>query len=416
MAKKSIDNEYEEVDLVDDSYQIDQVPKTYVLLDKYWDTIEDNLPRNRSVLKRFIATYRNKNIDKLETPYPIDFPPWTPPCNKIFYAVTGIDEEEFVESVMTIRGHEGYLDPYLKDKAPYILALMIARWLMIHDYTQELTIMQHYIGYSHYWAVFSVFFYSNKNKRKYKPKLEVMKYTINEMSYKSRLKALGSVDKWLQDGVMNGMNTYKERLLRASDFELHYINEKIRSKFKSAMKTLYRAQEKNEREKNYIFTSSSHMGDDIIDNTYGVAEVISLASTFTTKFFADPITEKALKGALIPGGITEKDLRNVILMISDDKKNLDDVSKLYQSLFYIFLEDNKYKVRDIGGNRFYYEMEKLYKPGNTNDPNRNYIKTILDKWLSMGSATFRSTNRTATITTFRKSIYEYFVLKIMYDK
>lgn len=410
MAKKKIDNEYEEVEFTEDDYQIDQVPKTYVLLDNFWSFLEKNLPHNKSSLVRFIANYRNKNIKKLETPYPIDYPPWIPACNKILYASTGIDEDAFVDAVLTIRGHEGYEDPYLKDKAPYILALMIARWFMMHDYDKELTIMQHYIGYSHYWAVFTNFF------KRYKPKPEVMQYTINEMSYKSRLKVLGSVDKWLQDGVMNGITTYKERIMRASDFELHYINEKIRSKFKSAMKTIYRAQEKNEKEKNYIFTSSSHMGEEIVDNTYGVAEVISLASTFTTKFFADPITEKALKGALIPGGITEKDLRNVILMISDDKKNLDDVSKLYQSLFYIFLENDKYTVRDIGGNRFYYEMEKLYKPGNTNDPNRNYIKTILDKWLSMGSTTFRSTNRTATITTFRKSIYEYFVLKIMYDK
>ena len=123
-----------------------------------------------------------------------------------------------------------------------------------------------------------------------------------------------------------------------------------------------------------------------------------------------------LKGALIPGGVTERDLRNVILMISDDKSNLSDVNKLFQSLFYIFLENEKYTVRDIGSLRFYNEMEKMYKPGNTSDPNRMYIKEILDKWLSMGSATFRSTNRTAMITTSRKSIYNYFVLKIMLDK
>ena len=91
-----------------------------------------------------------------------------------------------------------------------------------------------------------------KRAKKYKPKLEVMKYTINEMSFKSNLKALGSVDKWLQDGTHNGIETYKERLLRGSDFELHYINEKIRSKFRSAMKTIYRAQEKNEKEKNEL--------------------------------------------------------------------------------------------------------------------------------------------------------------------
>ena len=65
---------------------------------------------------------------------------------------------------------------------------------------------------------------------KYKPNIKVMKYTIGEMSYKSKLKALGSVDKWLQDGVHNGIEAYKERLMRASDFELYYINEKRYSK------------------------------------------------------------------------------------------------------------------------------------------------------------------------------------------
>lgn len=408
--REEFDNEFEDLELTKDDYQIDQVPKTYVLLKNFWDIIENNLPRNKSKLIRFIAEYRNKNISKLETPYPLDYPAWIPDCKRILFTTTGIDEDDFTEAVMTIRGFEGYQDTYLKDKAQYILALLIARWFMMHDYQSELNILEYYIGYSHYWAVFSTYF------KKYKPKPEVMKYTINEMSYKSRLKALGSVDKWLNDGVKAGIDSYKERLIRASDFELHYINEKIRAKFNSAMKTIYRAQEKNEKDKKYIFTTATYFGEDMVETTYGVSEVLSLAGSFTTKFFADPVSEKALKGCLIPGGITEKDLRNVILMISDDRNNIKDVTKLFQSLFYVFLESGKYSTRDIGTNRFYYEMEKVYKPGNTNDPNRTFIKEILDKWLSMGSPTFRSTNRTATITTFRKSIYEYFVLKIMIDK
>ena len=412
MAKKKdvLENEFEDIELTKDDYQIDQIPKTYVLLERFWSSIEKNLPKNKSTLIRFIATYRNKNISKLETPYPIDYPPWVPSCKNIIYSTTGIDEADFTEAVLTIRGYEGYEDPYLADKSQYILALMICRWFIMHDYEKELTIMEHFIGYSHYWAAFTAYF------KHYKPKPEVMKYTINEMSYKSNLKRLGSVDKWLQDGVGNAIDGYRERLLRASDFELHYINEKIRSKFRTAMQAIFRAQAKNEKEKKYIFTADTQMGEEIIENDYGISEVLSLASSFTTKFFADPITERALKSSLKPGGITEKDLRNVILMISDDKNNLTDVTKLYQSLFYIFLESGEYTVRDIGTLRFYVEMQKIYKPGNTNDPNRNYVKEILDKWLYMGCPTIRSTNRTATITTFRKTLYDYFILKIMQDK
>lgn len=411
MAKAPKEEIYDDevVDTKDD-LKIDQVPKTYVLLDNWWETIEKNMPKNYKNFIRFIAQYRNKFISRLETPYPLDYPPWLPICNRKIYEAAGVDEDAFVKDVLTIRGWDGYEDSYLKDKAPYILLNMLDRWFLLHRMDKERNIVQHYIGYSHYWAVFTVQF------KKYKPKPEVMKYTINEASYKSRLKALGSVDAWLYDGVASTMKTYDERLRRGSDFELHYINEKIRGKFKSAMKTLYRAQEKNEREKRYVFESKTKLGEDIVENAGTVSNILTIADGFATKFFADPINEEALKGSLIPGGITEKDLRNAILLISDDDKNLQDVSKLYQSLFHLFLDSGKYRQQDIGTLRFYYEMEKLYKPGNSNDPNKTFIKEILDKWLSMGSTTFRTTNRTATITTFRKTIYNYFILKIMKDR
>ena len=214
---------------------------------------------------------------------------------------------------------------------------------------------------------------------------------------------------------MNTLDTCNERLLRGSDFELHYINEKIKSKFSSAMKTIYRAQEKNEKENNYIFTSKGVVDGEMVENTYGSADVLVLADAYATKFFEDPLDESLVDSALIPGGITKRDLTNVILMISDNKDNLGDVKKLYQSLFHLFLENGRYTPKDIGSTRFYYEMDKLYRPGNSNDPNKLFIKEVLDKWLAMGSKTFRNTNRTPTITTFRKSIYTYFILKIMHD-
>ena len=407
-SKNAKDEWDEEIESKDDK-KIDQVPKTYVILKHHWDTINQNLPKNLGTLIRFIAKYRSLNIDKLETPYPIDSPPWVNECNRILYTVTGIDEKAFVDDVLTIRGWDGYVDTYLKDKAPGILLMLIARWLIMNKKAKELSIIEYYIGYSHYWQVFHRYF------KKYKPKLEVMKYTIEEMSYKSRLKALGSVDKWLYDGVMNTLDTYNERLLRGSDFELHYINEKIKSKFSSAMKTIYRAQEKNEKENNYIFTSKGVVDGEMVENTYGSADVLVLADAYATKFFEDPLDESLVDSALIPGGITKRDLTNVILMISDNKDNLGDVKKLYQSLFHLFLENGRYTPKDIGSTRFYYEMDKLYRPGNSNDPNKLFIKEVLDKWLAMGSKTFRNTNRTPTITTFRKSIYTYFILKIMHD-
>lgn len=409
---KPVKSEYDDDDVIDkkELYQIDQVKKVYNLKNNFWDTIEKNLPKNKKELISFIGQYRSKFIDKIETPYPVDYPPWLPSCEKILYKDTGIEKDEFVETVLTIRGYDGYKDTYLKDKAPGILLLMIAKWFKIHNYDKEYKILCHYIGYYHYWGAFTSIF------KKYKPNLKVMRYTMEELTHKSKLKSLGSVDKWLYDGVYNSIATYNDRFMRSSDFELHYINEKIHSKFKNALKIIYRAQEKNEKEKNMILTSTQFMDDDIVETSYGVTEVLGLANEYTSKFFANPISEKAIKGALIPDGIKEGDLRRVITIIASDKKNFEDLERFYQALFYLFLDNTKYTVRDIGSARFYAEMDKLYKPGNTNDKNRLYIKDLLDKWLSLGSPTFKTTNRTATLVTFRKSAYTYFILKIMEDK
>ena len=404
-------NELADIEDAKEEYQIDKVKKTYVLMHHHWDTIEKNLPKHKNELVRFIGKYRNMNIDKLETPYPADYPAWVPMCNRILYQVTGIDETSFVNDVLTIRGWEGYEDTYLKDKAPYILMLMIARFFMVHDFDRELEIMKHYIGYAHYWGVFTDIF------KRYKPNLAVMKYTIEQMSYKSRLKTLGSVDRWLAEGVGDTLTTYHKRLMRASDFELHYIQEKIRGKFKSAFKTIYRAQVENERAGNRIFISKDviNTGEEEmrVENTHGMAQALQIANGYTSKFFANPVDEKILKQAIVPGGITEKDLRNTLLLIADDRNNIEEVRTFFQSLFYSFLQAGDYKERDIGTLKFYKEMDRIYKPGNSTDPNRNFVKDELTKWLEMGSKTFRSTNRTATINTFRRSIFNYFLLFIM---
>ena len=416
MARSKEMMDYDELaDITDaqEEYKIDKVPKTYVLMKHHWETLEKNLTKHRNELVRFIAKYRNINIDKLETPYPYDYPAWVPMCNRILYQVTGIDEDAFVEDVLTIRGWEGYEDTYLRDKAPYILMIMIARFFLIHDYKSEYEIMKHYIGYAHYWGVFTDIF------KRYKPNKDVMKYTIEQMSYKSRLKSLGSVDRWLAEGVGDTLATYHKRLMRASDFELHYIQEKIRGKFKSAFKTIYRAQEANERSGKRILVSKDvvNTGDDEVrvENTHGMAQALQIANGYTSKFFANPVDESIIKQSLIPGGITERDLRNTLIMIADDKENIDRVRKFYQSLFYLFLQSGEYKQRDIGTLKFYKEMERLYKPGNTVDDNKLYVKSMLDYWLEVGSKTFRTTNRTATITTFRKTLFNYFVLKVLKD-
>lgn len=65
---------------------------------------------------------------------------------------------------------------------------------------------------------------------------------------------------------------------------------------------------------------------------------------------------------------------------------------------------------------FMLEMQKMYKAGNSVNKNRIILGNIIDKWLQLGSTTFRLTNREATKSVFRRSIFDYFVVKVMLDK
>ena len=62
------------------------------------------------------------------------------------------------------------------------------------------------------------------------------------------------------------------------------------------------------------------------------------------------------------------------------------------------------------------EMQKMYKAGNSINKNRIIVGNIIDKWLKIGSATYRSTNREATKSIFKRSIFDYFIIKVVLDK
>ena len=124
---------------------------------------------------------------------------------------------------------------------------------------------------------------------------------------------------------------------------------------------------------------------------------------------------KKQKGGYIP----ERELRNTIYAIADDQNNQDDVRTFYQCIFVLFfnnLDGIQYTVKDVNTLKFMMEMQKMYKAGNSINKNRIIVGNIIDKWLKIGSATYRSTNREATKSIFKRSIFDYFIIKVVLDK
>lgn len=395
---------------------VDAVPKRYEILNNFWDRVEKNLPKNTNTLMRFIAHYRDINLKVLDTPYPIDYPVWTETNKRAVCDAIGVDEKELRPIVMGIEGVGGYKDPYLSDKA-YIFAMFLAyRYYLLTGQEKYATMMEYYIGYRYYTMAFT-----NSFKR-FKPKPEIMMYTINNMTYKSKIKKFASVHKLIYYLTDSTMITYKERLVRGSDYEILYVIDKMRDKYNNIFKDIYRKHAESIKNKEYIFTSV-----DFDDegkqrpNSSMTGEIITLADRYTTRFFESPISEICIKYARNKdsksGTIPERDLRNTIAKIAGDTENQEDVRTFYQSVFYLFFSgEKKYTAKDVNTPEFIVEMQRVYRPGNSIDKNKIIIRDIMDKWLKIGSATYKSTNRTATISIFRKSIFDYFIFKTATDK
>ena len=419
MAKKDAYDRNEDLDLLD----VDGFTPVYNINNTFWDTIEKTVPKNTMKFVRFVQKYRDININKLETPYPCDYPIWSKECENIVYDTLGIDSEDLYKITSNIELPNGFQDKYLvkgNSRTTMLIQFalfMLYRYYLINNKVKEMEITKYYIAYFFYFSLFTKYF-------KYKPNKAVMEYTINSLSFKNQIKQTGSVNKWIYTMSDASCRKYEPIIIRGADSDYYKCIRRTHTKFNDAMNNLFNAFMKDYENKNVMYTSKAQDSEgNMLDQNSLSADIIQLADKYTTRFFSNPNSEEVIvfvcdkkqKGGYIP----ERDLRNTIFNIADDQSNQDDVRAFYQSVFYLFFNNSsnhKYTVKDVNTMNFMLEMQKMYKAGNSINKNRIIIGNIIDKWLKVGSATYRSTNREATKSVFKRSIFDYFIIKVTVDK
>lgn len=420
MAKVKDNSDHnDDLDILDQ----DGFTPVYNINNTFWDTIEKNVPKNTNKFIRFVQAFRDANINKLETPYPVDYPIWRPDCERIIYNTLGIDPDDLYKITSNIELPNDYKDKYLvKGNSRTVMLIqfalfMLYRYYLIHKKEKEMEICKYFMAYFFYFSLFTKYF-------KYKPNKDIMAYTINSMSFKNQIKQTGSVNKWIHGMITASCDKYEPIIIRGADTDYYKCIRRTLTKFNDAMNNLFSMFMKDWENRNAIFTSKA-MDDDgeMMDQSSLSSDIIQLADKYTTRFFENPNSEEVIayvcdkkqKGGYIP----ERDLRNTIFNIADDSSNQDDVRTFYQSVFFLFFHNssnNKYEVKDVNSMKFMLEMQKMYKAGNSINKNRIIIGNIIDKWLKIGSQTYRSTNREATKSIFKRSIFDYFIIKVTLDK
>ena len=110
--------------------------------------------------------------------------------------------------------------------------------------------------------------------------------------------------------------------------------------------------------------------------------------------------------------VSVNETRNTIIKLCQNKNESERIKSLCESILYLFLFGGENRVEDLPGNTFLKFCLDVYKKSNTTDENIIKIKSILDDWIKEYSVAYKNTQRVATLNSFRRAIYTFFVLMI----
>ena len=406
MANKKINIEEEDDVVLDSNIKIDNIKKMYTLKNKYYSIIETKMQSIEKTLLRHISRYRDNNISILSSPYPLSYPLWKADDNNIIFNLLGIDEDEFMSDILKVKLPADV--PIKKNFTPFpTLMILIMKYYIENLDNVKLNILFYYMAYSMYWSIFSKYFPS------YKPREETMTYTINNLSNKFILKKLGSIDGLLYYSVSNTIEAYRKRVKRASDAELYYIIDALKTRLNNYFNKIKNEYEKNDKEKNVIFKSDEIDDASVIrDNTSVSGTVESLSIAYTNKFFASYVNQNIINKASKLTSVSASELKTTLNILLSDQR-IDQVKKFYASLFYVFFSEPGVTEKTVQSMKFLGVMGKIYKKSNTTDKNIIAIKELMNEWLTEGSKSYRVSNREGTLNNYRKAIYYYFIFSIV---
>lgn len=260
---------------------------------------------------------------------------------------------------------------------------------------------------------YSFYFYSSLHYKyfQYGANEDIMNYTINNLTYKFKIKELGSLYKAVEAVVMKSHDSYKEELIRGEDGDLAKYISSLKVRLNDVVKNIKNEYTNNYNEQNYMNRESDDYSEEnyhIADNTSYSIKRISDSALIKLMTYG-PDMKLAQLAAQI-GNVSQNEVRNVIMHLSNEDS--DDVSKLCELILQLFLFEKGNTVAEVGTKKFLAHCLDIYKKSNTNDELILEIKSILDKWLKKHSEKYKKTNREATLSYYRRAIFVYFVLHV----
>ena len=400
-----------------------KLAKSYTIRDFCESLIEKNYVKHEKGLLRAIAMYRDRNVEKLSSPYILDNMLFTQSDIDIVFKCCGTTKEEVQDMLNTLDDLPINTDQYFQDRLegkkiqkrniiPFrVLLIMIIRYYIINNDMQKADEVMFYYACSQFPSIYTAQF---RNGVFRKP---AMIYAVDHMSKKFTLKKEGSVGGAIVYPIKKAaLETYKTGLLDGSDFWIPYIIDQFKSRTNEMMKSVREAYEEAYVNGDVTYTEGGSFNDEgeMVERETSGGIITTLADKYASRFYSQSINLKIATTVANSSKVSVTEIRHVLGNMQQER-HIDELRQFYESVFTVYSDlTGHLSDDDLHSISFIQKAIEIYKKGNSNDKSIAVIKKITNLWLTRGSESYKASNNAGTLNSFRRAIYLYFIFIIRY--
>jgi len=379
---------------------------SHVLIDQLYPKVAKGLSDKKNVLKyeQIISAYIDKNSETLSAIGPTKLILFTDRDMLPIYQMCDTDPNE----VKKIKNSS----PDIKSGGQVLnipfntLMGMIIRYFTITKNEKLLKLSILYLGLSMYPSLFTKYF-------KFEPNENIMNYTINNLSLRFNIKRTGNLMVTIDNCCNGAYELHKNNIVRGNDKDIVQFILAVKTRFNSLIQKIAREFYKNHENGNYLNTELEVNEEDKFREADSSSYLVTrLTDSISLKLIVEGPPIKLITAAARSNQVSVNELRtHVTLMIND--KHKEEIRDIIESILQLYLVNQQNKAEEINSDKFLLYCLDIYRRSNTTDVHIIKIKEILDRWLTE-LGVYKKTQRLATINSFRKALYTFFVMSIMY--
>lgn len=379
---------------------------TKIFVDRLSEDISKAMEDKKNIdkISRHIINYVDRNNDKLQAMGPMKQIFFSDADMNIIYECSGITEKRALDTIKEVKA-TGLQAQWSNVGKPYLVVLsLMIREASIKKKKELVYLLIMYMGLSSYFSLFRKYF-------QFEPNPAIMEYTINNLSNKYKIKQLGTMYATIIDTMQVAHDTGESRLIGGLDKDLVvYIQDK-KTRLNDMFKNIRREFEVNYQQSKYMNVDyDSFDEDDYRESNSDTFEITRITDKVLLKLLIEGPQMQLVNLSAKLNQVSVNELRNYSNKIITGT-NKEGLRQVIESILTLFISTGGNKVTEIRTNKFLQYSLDIYKKSNTNDKNIIRIKAVLDQWLK-DVGLFQKTTRPATINSFRKALFTFFIFSI----